>query len=142
MPKKIADLPKPKKKVIAKAYMEEGYSSRQIEEWLGVDNTTIARWAKEATPENLLQFATEFKASLEMVKYKGIADVHNRLLELIPKERRISEIVKAGEFLEGKSNEGVKVQVNNFVPLLNGESAKNVPTNNSNKQDIGVIEED
>lgn len=132
MPKELS---KPKKKEMAKAYVDEGYSSRQIEEWLGVDNTTIARWAKEPTPEKMQQFATEFRASLQVVKYRGIAEVHNRLLELIPKERRISEVVKAGEFFEGKSNEGIKVQVNNFVPLLDGESVRNVPTHNSDQQD-------
>ena len=43
--------------------------------------------------------------------------VYSRLLEVIPKEKRIDQLVKAGEYLEGKNNlqPVVPIQINNFV---------------------------
>jgi len=50
------------------------------------------------------------------MQYAGIAEVNKRLLELLPKERRISEVVKAGEFYQGKStNSNVQVNIANVL---------------------------
>lgn len=105
-------------KVAAKALVEQGYSSRKIEELLGIDNVSAWRYAKEATPDELKQFETDFKVAIGEMKNKGLALVHKRLLDLIPKERRIDQVVKAGEYLEGKSQGNTNIQVN--VPILGG----------------------
>lgn len=111
--KELIELPKAEKKVMAKVLVED-YSTRQIEEWLGEDNVSISRWAKQQTPDSLKQFETDFRMSIMAMKSKGVAMVHKRLVELIPKERRISEVVKAGEFLEGRSQQNIQNN-NTFV---------------------------
>ncbi len=109
---------KEENKVMAKVLVEEGYSSRKIEEVLGIDHSTINRYAVEETPEEQRQFATFFKNYISTQKSKGVSLVHQRILELIPKERRLDQLVKTGEYLEGKNNpQGptVAVQVNNVI---------------------------
>jgi len=101
------------KKVAAKVLNHQGYSTRRLESLLGIDDTTAWRALKEATPEALKQFEVDFTEAIAEMKRKGIGLVQKRLLELIPKERRIDQVVKAGEFFEGKSGTGVAVQVNN-----------------------------
>lgn len=91
-------------KVIAKSLIENGYSSRKVESILGIDHNTALRYAEQPTPEEMRQYETIFNAYIAENKQRGIKIVHERLLELIPKERRIDQVVKAGEFLEGKSN--------------------------------------
>lgn len=112
--KKLETLSPPQKRVVAKELMDVGYSSRTLEDLLGADYSTIARWAREDTPENLQRFATQFRSELAIQKQKGTVMVMSRLLELIPKERKIDQVVKAGEFLEGKhpeQPEGLKRRV-------------------------------
>jgi len=41
-----------------------------------------------------------------------------------------------------KDSNQTNVQVNNFIPLLGGDSAKDVPTDNSNREDITTQQED
>jgi transposase len=93
------------KKVVAKELVNAGYSCRTIEDLIGADYSTISLWAKQETPEELQQFSTQFKSELAKYKNKGLAMVHRRILELVPKERRIDQVVKAGEYLEGKSGD-------------------------------------
>ena len=88
-------------------------STHRLESLLGIDDTTAWRATKEATPDELKQFEIDFTEAIAEMKRKGIGLVQKRLLELIPKERRIDQVVKAGEFFEGKSGTGVAVQVNN-----------------------------
>lgn len=40
-----------------------------------------------------------------------------------------------------KDSNQTNVQVNNFIPLLGGDSAKDVPANNSNREDTPITEE-
>lgn len=103
-------LPNPEKKVVAKVLYEKGYSSTQIEEFLGISDDTVIRAAKNATPEQLSQFEEEFRQRIKEMKQTGIGLVQKRLLELIPKERRIDQVVKAGEFLEGRG-QGTNINV-------------------------------
>lgn len=97
------------KKVVAKVFYEAGWGSIKLEQLLGISDNTILRALKEATPENLKRFEEEFRKSLNKVRNYGLLLVYDRLIELIPKERRIDQIVKAGEYLGGKS-EGSVVQ--------------------------------
>lgn len=99
----LKELPPPEKKVAAKVLTEAGYSSRRLEDMLGMDNVSIWRASQEATPDDLKQFETDFQIAIGDMKKQGVALVQKRLLELIPKERRIDQVVKAGEYLEGKT---------------------------------------
>lgn len=104
-------LSKPKKYVAAKVLKEDGYTNAEIAEWLGISEATALRYRQIDTDEKLKGFEEEFRKTIAIMKYDGIGKVHKRLLERIPDERRISEIVKAGEFLEGKQQTN-NVQVN------------------------------
>lgn len=109
-------LSKPKKRIAAKVLDAEGYSNAEIAEWLGISEPTASRYRKLDTDEKFKAFETEFKKTISIMKYDGIGKVHKRLLERIPDERRISEIVKAGEFLEGKQQtNNVQVNINNSL---------------------------
>lgn len=131
----------PAKKVIAsKVLCDEGFTYSQIGRILGISDDTAKRYIEKYSPiedsVRLSKFEAGFKTLVAGKSFEGQMAVYNRLLELVPKERRVSEVVKAGEFFQGKSNDGVKVQVNNFVPLLGGESKNALPENNSNTEDI------
>jgi len=108
---KLNLLPPPEKRVAAKILYRMGWGSRKIEEWLGVSDNTVLRAVNEPTPDELKQFEAEFELAIKDMKRQGIALVQKRLLELIPKERRIDQVVKAGEYLEGKGTAVVANQV-------------------------------
>jgi predicted transcriptional regulator len=116
-------LPPPEKKVAAKVLYKLGWGLTKIEEQLGVSDTSVWRYAQEPTPDDLKEFETEFETAIANVKQKGLALAQKRILELLPKERRIDQVVRAAEYLEGKSGKGdTKVQINNFIPILGGKT--------------------
>lgn len=103
-------------KVATKELVLSGYTSAKAAEILGLDEVTAWRYAKAPTPDNLKEFEIIFSNVILEMKQKGISMVQKRLLELIPKEKRIDQVVKAGDYLEGKvQTNDVKVQVNNFI---------------------------
>lgn len=112
MNKDLKLLPPPEKKVAAKVLGEEGYSTRQIEELLEIDNVSAWRAIRGLTEPELEQFETDFRAMIAAKKKQGIKLVADRLLQLIPKERRIDQVVKAGEYLEGRG-QGANVAIQN-----------------------------
>jgi hypothetical protein len=105
-------LPPPEKKVVAKQLILNGFSSRQVQEILEIDHQTALNYANMPTPAEQEEFSTIFANYIKSQKQKGINLVYKRILELVPKERRIDQVVKAGEFLEGK-------QQGNQVNVLN-----------------------
>lgn len=111
----LKELPPPEKKVAAKVLYDMGWSSRQIESWIGIDNVTVIRASEQPTPEALKQFETEFTIAIQSEKMKGIAIGVKRLLELIPKERRVDQVVKGLEYFEGRNNPNIAIQVNNVT---------------------------
>jgi len=111
------NLSKPEMKVMAKALILGGYSTRKVEEILGIDNVTAHRYAQEQTPEDQKQFETIFKNHIKEQKQKGIALGVKRINELIPRERKISEVVRGLEFLEGINKGNTNIQVN-VTPIL------------------------
>lgn len=98
----ISKLPPPKKKVAAKVLYRNGWGSRIVGEWLGVSKDTVIRSRKIPTPENLRQFETDLEAVIKDMKLEARALLHKRIIELIPKEKRLDHLVRVGEFLEGK----------------------------------------
>lgn len=113
---KPRNLSKSKKIVAAKILRdEEKYQYVEIADWLGISNDTARRYTQMRDPEGLREFESEFRAMIAGMKYEGIGNVYKRLGELVPKERRISEVVRAGEFYEGKSQTQTNVQINNVI---------------------------
>lgn len=104
-------LSKPKKVIAAKVMDDDGYSNAEIATWLGISEATASRYRRLDTPEKFKAFESEFKKTLAIMKYDGLGKVHKRINELVPNERRISEVVKAGEFLEGKHDRGTQVNI-------------------------------
>lgn len=102
MPDDLNLLPPPEKKVVAQELVKAKYSSRTIEDWVGVDHATICRWALEDTDEEMRQYATDFRKQLDAFKMQGLALGAKRITELLPKERRLDQVVKTMEYLEGK----------------------------------------
>lgn len=116
MPDNLKLLPPPEKKVAAKVLYNMGWSSRQIEQWIGVDNVTVTRYKDLPTPEELQQFETEFTSVIQSEKKRGIALGIKRLNELIPKERKMSELVRGLEYLEGNDKSPkTNIQINNLI---------------------------
>lgn len=111
----LKHLPPPEKKVVAKELAKAGYSTRTLEEWVGADHTTISRWALEETPKEMQRYATQFRKQLDIYKQKGIALGVKRLLELLPKEKRVDQLVKGLEYLEGKKEPTTAIQINNYL---------------------------
>lgn len=113
--KDLKQLPSPEKKVAAKVLTDMGYVSRQVEKILGVDYSTVTRYAKEEIPEELQQFATILQQHIEDKKNTILVKGLERLNTLVPNETKISEVVKALEYVEGKSERtnNIAVQVNN-----------------------------
>lgn len=114
----LTQLPPPEKKVAAKVLYCMGWGSRKIEEWLGIDHSTVIRYANEAIPDEMRQFATEFEAAIQDMKREGLAKVYLRILELIPKERRIDQVVRAGEYFEGISRARTDVKVSSTAVAI------------------------
>ena len=96
-------LPKPELHEAAKVMVNRGYSLRKIESVLGIDHSAAAIYAQQQTPEELKEFSTIFDNYLTECEQKGIRMVADRIIELIPKERRIDQLVRAGEYFKGKS---------------------------------------
>lgn len=121
MGNKMSDtaLTKAEEKVAAKVLIEQGYSSREIEQWLGVSDSSALRYAKEETPEALTQFEAEFKEAIEEKKKEGLGMVMKRIQEIIPKYPRLDHLVKAAEYFEGKSGGGNTLIV---IPILGKET--------------------
>ena len=146
-PINLKNLSKPKKEIVAKVLQEDKWTYGKIGRVLGVSDTTAMRYAeryKEVdTPEKLKQFEEVFRAYAKTKEFEGYNMILDRMLDLIPKERRLDQLVRAGEFLSGKKEQSqTNVQVNNFIPLLGGDSAKDVPTDNSNREDTQTQQED
>ena len=111
--KDLKTLPPPEKKVAAKVLSKQGYSTRQIESITGIDNVSVMRYAQEPTPDELKHFETTFAGIVKEKKNKILFKGLDRIEALIPKEVKITEVVKALEFVEGKSQEAVGVSIKN-----------------------------
>ena len=107
---------KPKKEVMARVLKyNEDMTDSNIGKWLGVSDSTARRYAVATkTPDSLVEFEREFALIVRGMQYEGIAKVNERLLTLLENERKISEVVKAGEYFQGgrAKSEAPNIQVN------------------------------
>jgi len=105
MPNSIKTLSKPRKAIIAKVLHNEGFTLAEVGKRLGISEATAMRYADLETPEAMQEFETKFRTLARGMQMEGSAMVLKRLHELLPTERRIEAVVKAGEFLSGKDRE-------------------------------------
>lgn len=144
----LKNLSKPKKRVVAKVLEDDDWSYEKIGRVLGVSNSTAKVYAERykeiEAPENLREFEVKFRAYAKTKEFEGYNMILDRMLDLIPKERRLDQLVRAGEFLSGKKEQSQNnVQVNNFIPLLGGDAAKSVIRENpGNREDTETPQED
>lgn len=121
-PINIKNLSKPKKAIVAKVLQEDmDWNYVKIGRVLGVSDTTAMRYAEKYrevdTPEKLQEFEVRFRTYAKTKEFEGYNMILDRMLDLIPKERRLDQLVRAGEFLSGKKEQS-GIQVNNFNQLL------------------------
>jgi len=64
------------------------------------------------TPDELKQFEADFRGKLEMIKTRGIFLGYQQLVNLVSKERKIDQLVKGLDKLEGKSTPVIAQQFN------------------------------
>jgi predicted transcriptional regulator len=86
---------KDQKKVVAKALMDLNYSATEISDLLQIDRSTVYRYSKQPTPEELQQFATEIKTILNMKQYQIIAKVLKRIEFLVEKSLDLRTLINA-----------------------------------------------
>lgn len=114
----IRSMSKEEKKSVAKVMTELGWGSRKIESWLGISDTTIQRALSIPTPDELKQFESDFRLSIQSMKNEGLALAIQRMLELLPKEKRMDVLIQVAQFFEGQSKNqgpGVAIQINTAV---------------------------
>ena len=105
------------RKIAAAKYLRdtEGMTYSKIGEWLGISDDSAERYVKvyELPEEDLVVFQESFAGIMRLMSLEGMGKVNKRLLELIPNERKISEVVKAGEYYGGRAkSEAPNIQVN------------------------------
>lgn len=90
---------------------------KQIGQWLGLSDDTAKRYADvyELGEEKLEKFTDEFMGVMRVMQLDGLGKVTKRINELVPKERRISEVVKAGEFYSGRKGSNIQVNIANII---------------------------
>lgn len=143
----IKNLSKPKKEVVAKILKDDDWTYEKIGRVLGVSDDSAKRYAERYkaidSPDSLREFEIKFRAYAKTKEFEGYNLILDRMLDLIPKERRLDQLVRAGEFLSGKKEQvQTNVQVNNFIPLLGGDSAKDVSKNSGDRKDTTTTQED
>ena len=122
----ISNLGKPKKQVAAKILRDDAcWTFEKIARVLNVSEPTAFRYAKRftgiETPDELKEFETKFKLYIKGKEFVALDMVFDRMLEIIPREKRLDQLVRAGEFLQGKRDTNqTNVQVNNFGQVVDG----------------------
>ena len=138
----LSRLPKSKKKVVAKVLSENEMSLRNIGTLLGVSKDSVNRYIDDPTPDSLRQYETDVRAAFTMREQVVAAKALARIDESMGRAR-ITEALEVYKVMMGKDSKvQTNVQVNNFVPLLGGDTKNAVPKDNSNQQDIIPTQED
>ncbi len=120
----IKNLSKPKKEIVAGILQKDmQWEYEKIGRVLGVSNDTAKRYATRyeeiGTPDSLREFENKFRMYAKAKEFEGYNMILDRMLEIIPKERRLDQLVRAGEFLSGKKEQAqTNIQVNNTNQLL------------------------
>jgi len=119
--KKRGALTKPEKKVVAKAMYDAGWGTKHLSQWFKVGPPTILKWDKIPTPDALKEFEQTFKAAMLDYDMEGTFKIKNKIMQLIPEEKDINKLVKAGEFFSGEKDKRTtqtNTQVNIYGDML------------------------
>lgn len=91
---------------------------------------------------NWLEANTDFLTKMESAqKYPDIV-AKNIVVDSMTKNKDVTTAKWWLEKREFKNSNQTNVQVNNFIPLLGGDSAKDVSENDSNREDTQTQQED
>lgn len=118
------------RKIIGKVMYEFGWGSTQLGKWLNMKSDTIRRAADLPTPEALVAFEESFRLAMRDMDMIGLFETKKRIRQLIPREKDIIKLVKAGEFFGGETiKKQTNTQVNVYSDLLGkyGEGVETVP---------------
>lgn len=99
MEENLSLLDKDRKQVIAKSLLDLNYSATEISRLLEIDRSTVYRYSKEPTPEELLQFATEFKTALMVKQHLILAKVLRKIEVMVDKTLDFNAVLKAYEIM-------------------------------------------
>lgn len=119
------------RKVIGKVMYQLGWGGKTLSKWLNVNANTVRKAANEPTPEAMVAFEESFRLAMRDVDMVGLFETKKRIRDLIPKEKDIIKLVKAGEFFGGSAAKTQNnTQVNVYSDLLSkyGEGVETIPT--------------
>lgn len=109
------------KKVAAKVMYEAGWGSKLLKDWFKVAQPTITNWVKIPTPESLKEWESNFKLAMIDYDMEATFKIKNRIMDLVPNERNIEKLVKAGQFFAGETTKRANqnnTQVNIYGDML------------------------
>lgn len=86
---------KDQKKIIAKTMLDLNYSATEIAELLNIDRSTVYRYSKEPTGDDLQQYATEIKTIFAVKQFQILAKILKRIDFLSEKSLDLNTLIKA-----------------------------------------------
>lgn len=109
----LKDLPKHQKKVTAKVLVQEGYSLREVEDILGISDSSASRYAQEETPENLKEFEAKIAKVFRVHEHRIAAKALRRLDDIVPRAR-VNEALDVYKVMTGKDQkQGTNLNIMN-----------------------------
>lgn len=112
---------KKQKIVAAKAMYEAGWGSKRLSQWFKTGPETILRWKEMPTPDTLKEFEQNFKMAMMDYDMEATVKIKNQIMSVVPDERDLNKLVKAGEFFQGLSDKRKaqnNTQVNIYADML------------------------
>jgi hypothetical protein len=119
------------RKVAGKVMYQLGWGTKTLANWLNVNAATIKKAANEPTPEVMVAFEESFRLAMRDMDMVGLFETKKRIRQLIPREKDIIKLVKAGEFFGGEQAKTANnTQVNVYSNLLSkyGDGVETIPT--------------
>lgn len=117
----------------------------QAAEMLGIHRKTLWERIEKFGLQNYLDEVQE--DAVEVLRKGTVSAAQNLVKKVSHANPNISmeasrEVLDRAGITKPKELNQTNVQVNNFIPLLGGDSAKDVPTNTSNREDTTTQQED
>jgi len=119
------------RKSIGKVMYSLGWGGKTLGKWLNMTANTVRKAANEPTPQAMIAFEESFRLAMRDVDMVGLFETKKRIRDLIPREKDIIKLVKAGEFFGGAmAKTQNNTQVNVYSDLLSkyGEGVQTIPT--------------
>lgn len=120
------------RKIAGKVMYQLGWGTKTLAGWLNINANTIKKAANEPTPEAMIAFEESFRLAMRDMDMVGLFETKKRIRQLIPREKDIIKLVKAGEFFGGEQAKTANnnTQVNVYSNLLSkyGDGVETIPT--------------